>query len=69
MLLIGYAMLATAGLLFFAKSLQYKGHPLADDVCYFSFGLCDSASWLAIMAALLALAIVARKTAVEGSIR
>jgi thiamine transporter ThiT len=66
MLLIGYAMLVIAGLLFFAKSFQYKGHPFADDVCYFSFGLCDSASWLAIMAALFALAIVARNTAGHG---
>lgn len=66
MLLAGYMMLAAAGLLFGASKMQRRGLPWADDVCYYSFGLCDEAQWLLIAAAFLALAAVARTTVRQG---
>lgn len=67
MLLLGYAMLAAAALLWGAKTFRYRGFPLADDVCHFSYGLCESSQWLAIMAVFFALAIVANRTSQNTS--
>jgi len=60
MLLAGYMILAAAGVLFAASKLQYRSQPWADNICYYSYGLCAEAQWVMIAAAFLALAVVAR---------
>lgn len=58
----GYGLLAAAAVVVLASRFQHRGYAWADTFCGVSQGLCDSSQWLAIAAAFLALACVARAT-------
>jgi hypothetical protein len=62
MIKLGYGLLAAAAAVVLASRLQHRGFGWADSFCHVSQGLCDNSQWLAIAAAFLALACVARAT-------